>query len=526
MWLKRVRPVTPNWSIVRYASLRPSPWSRNGRRPLRRLDSNKPSRRPDNSSSHNNAEGSKSATDPQESRLDSLSRTLHDTAPQNNSLLAPVHIPEDPNAVLKERHPAAGILANSGLVVQRQLEMMNLLIGFEQANRYVILDAHGNHVGYMAEQEQGFGKMLARQWFHTHRSFVTHVFDRHQNEVLRFHRPFSWINSRIRVYDPLEVADAAQSSFTGLQTVSGGVVTTSTAGEVAKISSLDLSEMRIIGEAHQRWALLRRKYELFLFHGNSNPETNMGTQIPALADTGLSKSQQLQVVRESGGQFSQFAYVDEPFLSWDFSLRTADSRLIGSVNRNFAGFAREIFTDTGIYALRMDSASLAEEQQQRHIISQTHRTPVKSTGMTLDQRAVMLATAVSIDFDYFSRHSGGHGIIPIPVFGGSGVGTAGAEGAAAGGTVAGGASEAAAAGMAGAGTMAGYEAMRRGMSEPQGPQEQQSGIPEQQQLPGEGEEVWGETEDWWGARRGQDNIPPAGGEGGSGDGEEEWSDWF
>ena len=26
--------------------------------------------------------------------------------------------------------------------------------------------------------------------------------------------------------------------------------------------------------------------------------------------------------------------------------------------------------------------------------------------LTLDERAVMLATAVSIDFDYFSRHSG------------------------------------------------------------------------------------------------------------------------
>lgn len=46
-------------------------------------------------------------------------------------------------------------------------------------------------------------------------------------------------------------------------------------------------------------------------------------------------------------EFAQFAYVDEPFLSWDFSLKSADDRLIGSVNRNFAGFGREIFTDTG-----------------------------------------------------------------------------------------------------------------------------------------------------------------------------------
>lgn len=48
--------------------------------------------------------------------------------PSQNTLLAPVHIPEDPNAVLKENHPATNVLANSGLVVQRQLEMMNVMM--------------------------------------------------------------------------------------------------------------------------------------------------------------------------------------------------------------------------------------------------------------------------------------------------------------------------------------------------------------------------------------------------------------
>jgi hypothetical protein len=47
------------------------------------------------------------------------------------------------------------------------------------------MDAMGNHIGYMAEQEKGMGGAMARQWFRTHRSFVTHVFDRHENEVLR-----------------------------------------------------------------------------------------------------------------------------------------------------------------------------------------------------------------------------------------------------------------------------------------------------------------------------------------------------
>ena len=114
-----------------------------------------------------------------------ISDALATAPPSQNNLLAPVHIPEDPNAVLKETHPATSLLANSGLVVQRQIEMMNLFLGFEQANRYVIMDPHGNHVGYMAEHDGGFGKVMGRQWLRTHRAFTTHVFDRQQKEVLR-----------------------------------------------------------------------------------------------------------------------------------------------------------------------------------------------------------------------------------------------------------------------------------------------------------------------------------------------------
>lgn len=115
----------------------------------------------------------------------SISDALASASPSQNNLLAPVHIPEDPNAILKETHPATSILANSGLVVQREIEMMNLVLGIEQANRYVIMDPQGNHVGYLLEHGGGFGKMMGRQWLKTHRSFTTHVFNREQEEVLR-----------------------------------------------------------------------------------------------------------------------------------------------------------------------------------------------------------------------------------------------------------------------------------------------------------------------------------------------------
>jgi len=87
--------------------------------------------------------------------------------------------------VLNENHPATSILSNSSLVVTRQLELMNVMLGFEQANKYVIMDPHGNHIGYIAERDLGMGNMMARQMFSTHRSFTTHVFDQHGKEVLR-----------------------------------------------------------------------------------------------------------------------------------------------------------------------------------------------------------------------------------------------------------------------------------------------------------------------------------------------------
>jgi hypothetical protein len=435
------------------------------------------------------------------------------------------------------------LLDNSTLIIQRQLEMMNVLMGFEQANRYVIMDPQGNHIGYLAEQEHGIGNAVARQMLKTHRSFTTHVFDKQEKEVLRFHRPFSWINSRIRVYDAVG-NDAAYTSSNTLQGTSAGSIVSQTS---SNISSIPLRDMRIIGSAEQEWAPLRRKYNMFLARSLADDAVGPNTPQIASGDLPLSSSKAVAVVdgdtREVGMQ--QFARVDEPFMSWDFSLKSEDSRLIGTVNRNFAGFAREIFTDTGVYALRMDSAGTEAEQSE----------PV--SGMTLDQRAVMLATAVSIDFDYFSRHSssgvGGMWPMWMPWFGGgeaaggAAAGEAGAAGAGAVGAVgeSGVAAEAGAAarglgsaeGVAtGAATMAGYEAMQRGRQSQADDASPQAGgsdpyldNPGQQPgAPGQ-EDVWGQTKSPWdeGGNAEQDPWGSQGGDdAGGGGGDSDWGDFF
>ncbi|PNS16513.1 hypothetical protein CAC42_247 [Sphaceloma murrayae] len=355
-----------------------------------------------------------------------------------------------------------GILNNSAVVIQRQIEMMNVFLGYEQANRYVIMNGSGEKIGYLAEEDHGFGKAIVRQMARTHRSFTAHVFDMNEQEVLRIHRPFSWINSRIRIFDPMSPSTAQHSTT----------------------SPLPLSEMRLIGESQQEWAPLRRKYNLF-------------THRPSLDDT------------SSDPTMTQFAAIDSPFLSWDFTLLSSTGYPIGSVNRNFSNLAREMFTDTGVYALRMDSVASALDSSPASTTppsatpsSDPRAVQLLSQPLTLDQRAAMLATAVSIDFDYFSRHSGYVGGFPIPIWipgmggaageAGAGAGAAGAAGAAgeagvigagevagtAAGTVARGAGaagmEAGSAGMVGAGTMAGYEAMQRGAGRGEG-QEQGRG---------------------------------------------------
>lgn len=236
-----------------------------------------------------------------------------------------VEVPIDTqHQVIKPDSRGAALLTQPAVVIGRELEMMNVFLGYEQANRYKIMDPNGTHLGYIAEEE-GFAKSISRQVLRTHRKMNATILNPEGEVVFKIVRPYSLVNSRIFIYT---------------------------------------AEDELVGEVQQRWNLVRRKYDLFV-----------GT--------------------------TQFASIDTPFLGWDFNLTDENGHTLGNVSRNFVGFAREIFTDTGEYVLRMDAVE------------------GNSRGMTLDERAVTLACAVSIDFDYFSRHSshGSGGFMPFPMFG-------------------------------------------------------------------------------------------------------------
>ncbi|PIA12908.1 hypothetical protein COEREDRAFT_89969 [Coemansia reversa NRRL 1564] len=88
---------------------------------------------------------------------------------------------------------------------------------------------------------------------------------------------------------------------------------------------------------------------------------------------------------------------------------------------DFAGIGMELFSDYGLYAVCFDQIALSQRYAASSGNGALTAEQAVTTGsdLDLDQRAVVLAAAVSIDFDYFSRHShggmGGLGMMFFPM---------------------------------------------------------------------------------------------------------------
>lgn len=118
MWLRKLRPPSTHLANVRFVSGSPRGPRYAHQRPTAQ-------RRPLTPTEHNLPTPPPKA---QSSTAGAISEALHDARPEDNNLLSPVHIPEDPSGVLNERHPAFPLLANSAIVVARQLELMNIML--------------------------------------------------------------------------------------------------------------------------------------------------------------------------------------------------------------------------------------------------------------------------------------------------------------------------------------------------------------------------------------------------------------
>ena len=238
------------------------------------------------------------------------------------------------------------MLSPPALVVTREYEWGNIILGFEQANKYTIRAAPGGEVvGYIAEQNS-ITRAVARNLLRTRRSFRATVLDRHGDTVFVMRRPAYLVSSSIYVEHP---------------------------------------DGTPIGEVQMRWHVYRRRYDCYV-------------------------------------NKAQFARVDSGFLAVDFDMVDEHGAKLASVNKDFTGFAREIFTDARQYVLRLDPSlgvdAMGIVNDQATLADAVHT----EQKLTSDQRAVLLATAISIDFDYFSIHSRGPlgpgMFMPMPMPGG------------------------------------------------------------------------------------------------------------
>lgn len=223
-----------------------------------------------------------------------------------------------------EEARVAPLLARSNLLITRDIEWANLVFGFEQENRYAIVDIcyPQSPAGLIREQSN----LIARQLLRSRRPFVAYITDAMGNELFRVRRPFWWITSSI-------------------------------------YAEIDGKE---VGVVHRRWHLWKRVYDLYL--GNK-----------------------------------QFAVVENPgFWNWTFNLKDIDEQMLAQVDRDWRGFGFEIFTDAGQYVIRFGSADASPNIGPAGVVQELE----VARPLTLSERAVAVALAVSLDNDYFSRHGG------------------------------------------------------------------------------------------------------------------------
>eukprot|EP00898_Chlorokybus_atmophyticus_P003589 jgi/Chlat1/4230/Chrsp27S04248 len=310
----------------------------------------------------------------------------------------------------------ATIVARPALVVTRGVEWGNVVLGFEHATRYTICDETGQVVGLIAEEQGSIATAVGRQLLARRRPFTSTVMDATGNVIFRVRRPVKLINSRMYVEDP---------------------------------------QGTVVGEIMQRWHPIRRKYDMYF-------------------------------------NKQQFGSIDGGFLTWEFEVQDQHGQPLAVINRNWSNFGRELFTDAGCYVVHLGDrvASTGEEGRLVHepeaelrksearpavtsasaaastvndasttsegavVTSATGATQLmQARATTLAERSLILAAAITVDYDFFSRHSGMHGgFMPIPIpLGGGEARPEGETGAEAGAGAAGAAAGAGAAADVGAG---------------------------------------------------------------------------
>ncbi|EQC47215.1 phospholipid scramblase-related protein [Bacteriovorax sp. Seq25_V] len=201
---------------------------------------------------------------------------------------------------------------NQSYFVRQVKEWGEILTGFETKNKYQILDANNQPIGFCAEQGSGFWAFIKRSFLRAHRPLTIHVFDREGNKILELDRPYYWFFSSMYVKD---------------------------------------ANGKNLGHIEQKFAIFRKRYEL-LDHAHK-----------------------------------VFARIDSGFFKFfSFEIFNNGDKSIGLISKKWGGIFKEIFTDSDTFGVQL------------------------TTDLSPEQKAIIFANALSIDFDYFEENANRDGI--------------------------------------------------------------------------------------------------------------------
>jgi hypothetical protein len=110
--------------------------------------------------------------------------------------------PKTSDAVSSQSDQLASVVARNALIVTRDVEWGQVLLGFEQAQQYSVRDQDGTVVALLAEEVGGVGRALSRQLLRNRRGFRATVFSPDGSEILfQMKRPAHLISSTMYIED-------------------------------------------------------------------------------------------------------------------------------------------------------------------------------------------------------------------------------------------------------------------------------------------------------------------------------------
>lgn len=199
------------------------------------------------------------------------------------------------------------------LFVHQVKEWGEILLGFETRNKYQISDEYGQVIGFCAEQGTGVWSYIKRYFLRNHRTLEVFIFNNQGQTVIKIQRPFYWFFSTLFVFDEND---------------------------------------KQIGQIEQRFAIFRKRYDLF-----------------------LKRTLRFASINSSFFRFFTFDIVDQ------------NERSIGVIRKKWGGFLKEFLTDADRFGVELP------------------------LDLENAKKAVILANVISIDFDYFEDNANRRGVL-------------------------------------------------------------------------------------------------------------------